>query len=240
MGRSTSTIPHWVRTALPWAVVCFLGYMVIYRIPDIEKRQDRLESQLRGGMDRLSSDLRGQLTSMTTSTTTQFRELKNSVTNLKANVLALCSEQMQPLTKVCDPKALVAQVNSIVRAHANLIAAASMQLTAGSQQPIVASDSLKRQLPELTWDKSGTTTYYGGHTSAARPNIANALLWSTAAKDAYWYQDGKSLKVNFANGSGTFELKPSSAGHMDELVDSLNTTAEVLKAAQKNKHSATK
>jgi hypothetical protein len=212
------------------ALIAGAGLMwtvLFYRVPALESREDRQDrmlerkfAELSGGVDKQLSEVRADMHS-------QLGALGLSVQGLKANVLLLC-EQKRPLAQYCDVKALVAEVKKASQLQAQYFDTADVRLTTG-MEPILATASLRDQLPMFIQNVSEIN--YAPN--ADRPTqIANAILWSSAAASAQWRQVGTTVVVAFANGTVSFDLaKPTTKEHVGDLVQSLKMTTEALKAA---------
>jgi hypothetical protein len=126
-------------------------------------------------------------------------------------------------------QSLVTQAKSVSKSQAEVLQSATVQLTEGNQ-PQVASEEVKDELPQVSWGTAGFTEYYPQHANS-NVKVADVLLWSAAAKSAHWSQEDGNLKASFVNGRATFKVDPNtSKEHLTKLVDSLNTTTEVLRA----------
>jgi hypothetical protein len=100
------------------------GYAIVYRIPDVEKR-----------MDRLDTDLRDQLKSMTL-----------QLVGVRVNVLRLCT-QKNPLATPCKVEELVSEAKSVSRFQAQFFNDATVSLVAGWHEPQVTSEYVRQRLP---------------------------------------------------------------------------------------------
>jgi hypothetical protein len=187
-------------------------------------RENRQDEAIKEKFAELSGNVDKQLASIRSDMNGQLGALGLSVQGLKANVLLLCG-QRRPLSTTCDVKALVAEVRKASQLQAQFLDTADVKLTAGIE-PVVATEGLKAQLPTFVRSVSDNDP-----AKADKPAIANAILWSSAADSAQWRQVGTTLVVVFANGTASFALsQPTTKEHVGELVQSLNTTTEALKA----------
>ena len=177
-----------------------LGYTVVYRIPDLERRTERLDGDVRE----------------------QLKLMNLSLIGLRANVMRLCGQQRPQLCKVEE---LVAEAKSVTRVQAEFFDAAKVSLRTGAQ-PAVASEGIAEQLPWVAWASIG----YG---KADKAELANLILWSSAADSARWRREGNTVKADFANGVASFDVaRPISNERMTELVNSLNATSAALQVTQ--------
>lgn len=220
-----------------FGATCFLGYTIFYRVPDLEKRVEKMDSNTHDGMKTLSDDLRGQLQTMNGDLHEQLKTMGIALSGLKANVMLLCT-QKHSQSGACNMQTLIAEAKSASRIQAQLFDTASVTLTRGLA-PIVASEDLLKGLPEITFGSAGITYTYPS--DEGKRDIGDVILWSSAAESAYWYQEGGEIKATFKNGDATFQLAPStSKEHAVELVDSLNATAEALRAGESSKNAQKK
>jgi hypothetical protein len=210
------------------AVIAGGGVMwtvLFYRLPDLERREDRQDKMLETKFTELSGSMDKQLAAVREDIHGQLVTLGLSVQGLKANVLLLC-EQKRPLAQTCDVKALVAEVQKASQLQAQFFDTADVHLKTGVE-PLLATASLKDQLPMFMYVSQANNA-----TKADKPTIANAILWSSAADSAQWRQDGTTIVVAFANGTVRFDLaQPTTKEHVGDLVQSLNMSTEALKAA---------
>jgi hypothetical protein len=203
-----------------------------HRVPDLEKRTDRLDNDLHGQLTSLGTqltslqgDLRDQLKMVNGEVHDQLKAMSLSVAGLKINMARLCG---RPQTKPCSPEALVAEAKSVTRIQAQFFDTADLQITHGAT-PAVADARLVVWLPHTnTFDGFA----YATPKKVDKPEFANVLMWSSAADAAHWHREGKNVKITFANGDATFMLQDrTSKEEADALVHSLNETVDALKSA---------
>lgn len=226
-------LPLAVSLAIPLVVgvITFATTMgsVQTRIDDLGKNQERVEDRMQKSLDTLQSKMDARYDQEAQAERHQDSSFQSSVTELKTEVMMLlCGPMRRPLLKGCTVKSLVVQAKSVSKSQAEVLQSATVQLTEGNQ-PQVASEEMKDELPQVTWGTAGVTEYYP---QQGNPNVkvSDVLLWSVAAKSAHWSQEGGNVKVSFVNGDATFKVDPNtSKEHLTKLVDSLNATTEVLR-----------
>jgi hypothetical protein len=224
------------------------------RLPAVEVAQGQLQADVKQLHDLLNGDLSVRLKGMTdqmTALSSQMTGMSAQMLEVRTSVMTLCAAVRGGRTKICDFKAMLSDAKTLSRIQAlfvdggrvtitpsNPIAPSSPVLAAQPPPtPAVASAAIKEQLPTVTWGTMGVTTFVGT-TATTKDNLANALVWVSAAKSAHWQQEGDSLKVHFTNGEATFEVAHDSRAHMAELVKSLNETADAIQTADSSRHTA--
>src|SRR5262249_39324198 len=135
------------------------------KIEDFAKQQEHLEGDLKESLTALQKTVETRLDAMDKAEQTQNQSFKASITDLKTNVLRLCTGQRRSLPKVCDVNALVAQAKSVSKSQAAFVQVATVELTSGSQ-PEVASNEIKSQLPAVAWGVTGVPTSFTQKASA--------------------------------------------------------------------------
>src|ERR1700719_1981356 len=83
-----------------------LGYTVLYRLPDLEKRTDHVESDVRD----------------------QLKSLGIQLVNIRSNLLRICSSNKQ-LDKGCKVEELVSQASEVSKLQAVFLDGASIKLS---------------------------------------------------------------------------------------------------------------
>jgi hypothetical protein len=209
--------PH-VVTGLVVALLSGLAlawYTVMHRIPDLETREDRQDRAIDEKFTAINGTLDKQFASVRGDMHDQLTALNLAVTGLRTNVILLCG-RTRPISASCDIKALVSEAKRASQIQAKYFAAANVNLTEGSKQPAVADDRLMQQLPGYI-----ITTSYADPSAPAhsdKSNLANTILWSSAANSARWHQQGNSVVVVFENGSASFDLSsPGTKEHVGDL-----------------------
>jgi hypothetical protein len=203
-------------------------FTVMHQIPELAAREDKQDKAIDDKFAALGGSVDKQFTEMHTDVSDKLNSLGLKVNGLQTNVILLCG-QKRPISRNCDVKALVAEAKRASQIQAEYFASAEMKLTEGST-PMVADEGLKRQLPDYI-----PVSYMHADAlpnSQKRSEFASQIIWSSAADSARWHQEGNSIVVVFANGRASFDLSgPTTKEHVGELVQSLNTTTEALKAA---------
>jgi hypothetical protein len=194
----------WKNPAIVIAIVggfALLAYTIVFRIPDLEKRTDHMETDVRDQLKNMSLQLVG----------------------VRANLLRLCA-QKRPIDNNCKVEELVSQVDEVSALQAEFLNRGTVSITVG-EEPQVASDELRHRLPVLDWSGSDLKD------KVTKPDIAHLIIWSSAADSAKWYDKGNMVEARFANGATSFQLaRPLSKKDMTQLVESLNATAGVLQS----------
>jgi len=207
-------------------VVVLLGYTLFFRVPDVEQHVASMNSDVHEHMNKMNEDLRDQLKAMNGDVHDQLSSMKLSLAGVRANVMLLCGQKRQ----ICDVRQLVAEAKSVTHVQAEFFGKGDLKLTAGAT-PAVTSKGVVEQLPTVSWGTQGVTTH-DRVDKTDNPDLANVILWSSAADSARWHQEGNTVKVHFKNGDASFEMKHAvSKEHMKELIDSLNATSMALQKA---------
>jgi hypothetical protein len=180
------------------AITVLAIYTIVYRIPDVEKR-----------MDRLDTDLRDQLKSMTL-----------QLVGVRVNVLRLCA-QKNSLATPCKVEELVSEAKSVSRFQAQFFSDATVSLVAGWHEPQVTSEYVRQRLPR--WPGS-----FGSQTVAKAGIADLIMWSSAADSATWHEKAGNVVEVRFTNGSASFELTPKSEGYASQLVSYLNATVDAL------------
>jgi hypothetical protein len=187
--------------------VLLLGYFLVYRLPDLDERTKRLDTDVRD----------------------QLKAMNVALVGLRANVLRLCA-QKRSLDTTCKTEEIVAQAESVTREQAEYFDSADVKLTDGAK-PAVVSEGIQQQLPQYTL----TTTESTKVKTIDKPAVANLILWSSAANSAKWHQAGDLVVGDFANGRVSLKMTaPLSKDHAATLVESLNATAGAFQASAAN------
>jgi hypothetical protein len=201
------------------AGVAMLGYMVFYRIPDLEKQleQSRTEqSERTKGWEREQRE--------------RFGRLEGQLVKVRTNLIRLCTQGKQQ-ERVCHIDDLVVAVNDVTTLQAQLLVSAKMEHPSG-QTPAITS-------PELRGALASQIKYPGGVATSNKEDIAKLMTWSSSAKDAQWaVMDGK-LTVRFSNGTAVFRPDPSvSAELLNRAASDLNTMSRAVSAATEGRSQA--
>lgn len=193
--------------------VALLGYMVFYRIPDIEKQLERSRSE---NAERSTNWEKQQHE--------RFTRIETQLVKVRINLLRLCMRGRQP-DNDCQLKDLVATVNDLTTLQAQLVTTAKFQKLAG-QVPIIRS-------PELQAQFASSAGFPAANVTTNNPkDIARLMAWATAADDAHWTLTDGALKVRFTNGSAVFTPHQSvSAAQLARAVEDLNSASEAVSAA---------
>ena len=203
----------------------------VHRIPDLENREDRQDQALTARFAEMNKNLgeqfaglRNDLSGMDGRYRERLNKMDLTVSGLKVNIARLCWYK-RPRTKICTPEAVVADVKNATQAQAQFFDSAKVTLTDGLS-PSVMTPGLKELLPVYV-----RTDAYGQPTG--KKELADMILWSSAADSAHWRQEGNTVKADFANGAAIFMLGNSATKEETQaLVDSLNATVEALKASE--------
>jgi hypothetical protein len=228
----------WVPIAVSVAITLVAGLItfattmgsVQTRIEDLGKNQERFEDRAQKSLETLQSKMDARYDQETEAERRQDSSFQSSIVELKTQVMMLlCGPMKRPLLKGCTVKSLVVQAKSVSKSQAEVLQSATVQLTKGDQ-PQVASEDVKDELPQVIWGTAGVTTYFPQNHPGAR--VSDILLWSAAAKSAHWSQEDGNVRATFVNGDAMFKVDPHmSKEHLTKLVESLNDTTEVLKTA---------
>jgi hypothetical protein len=200
--------PAWVAPTVIISLglgVLYLGHTVVYRLPDLEDRTKRLDTDVRD----------------------QLKAMNVALVGLRANVLRLCA-QKRNLDTTCKTEEIVAVAKSVSREQAEFFDSADVRLTEGAK-PAVVSEGIQQQLPQYTGTHSSMVE------TTDKPEVANLILWSSAANSAKWHQAGNTVVGDFANGKVSLKMMtPLSKDHAAALVESLNATAGAFQASAAN------
>jgi hypothetical protein len=193
------------------AAIAMLGYMVFYRIPDIEKQLERSRTE---NAERTKGWEREQHE--------RFNRIEGQLVKVRTNLLRLCMRGKQP-EKDCQVNDLVATVSDVTSLQAQLLVSAKMDHPAG-QTPTITS-------PELRGAIASNFKYPGGIATSSKTDIANLMAWSSSAKDAQWTVKDGALTVRFSNGTAVFQPHPSvSAELLNQAAADLNTMSSAVHA----------
>jgi hypothetical protein len=195
------------------AAVAMLGYMVFYRIPDLEKQLSKVSDEQAIRFQQVQQQYRDT-----------FDKMQVQLVNVRANRLRLCMRG-GPKNHDCEIKDLVATVGEMSNLQSQFLAAAEVKHLTGDV-PTVASSQIQNQLFGATkFPRSAAST-------TERSTIASLVAWSTIARDAVWSVEDQKLKVNFSNGSAVFTPKESvSKGALNDFVASLNNVSGIVQNA---------
>jgi hypothetical protein len=206
-------------------------YTNVHQIPDLVSREDKQDKDLNGKFTEISGQvdkqfaaMRADLSAMDGRYQDRLKKMDLSIAGLKVNMTRVCV-QRHSLSKVCSPDALAADIKSATRAQAQFFDSAKVTLTAGAKVPQVTSQAVKAM---LGW----TPDYaYVAESKSGQPDLADVILWSSAADSAHWRQEGNTVKTDFANGAATLMLGESASKEEKQaLVDSLNATVAAINA----------
>jgi hypothetical protein len=209
--------------------------IIAYRVPELERHDLKQDQVIEGNntatnanIDKQFTTLAGNLSAMEGRLHDQYSRMDLAIKGLKVNMARICNQRRISNPSTCSPDSLVADVKSQTQAVAQFFDSAKLTLDHGPT-PVVETPGLKEQLPTYTFDNNWTFPAVASQ-KADKAEMAQAILWSSAAKDAHWHQAGNSLVVVFANGTASFDLSaPTSKEHVGELVQSLNTNTQALK-----------
>ncbi len=205
------------------------------RVPALEEHDKRQDETIdknftaaTASIDRQFDQLQGNLATMDGRLKDQFSRMDLSIKGLKVNMSRICNLRRISNSSTCNPDSLVADVKSATQAQAQFFDSAKLTLNHGPT-PVVATPGLKEQLPTYTFTNNWTFPDVASP-KADKAEMAQAILWSSAAQDAHWHQAGNSLVVVFANGMASFDLSaPNTKEHVGELIQSLNSNTQALK-----------
>lgn len=214
-----------------FGAAAFLGYQVIFRMPDLTHDIHGLRDDMAGlhrDMKSMSGDLRG-MKGLSDNTQRQLDSMNASLLAVRTTVLHVCEKPS--MGKTCNTASLLTNAKGITQIGARFVDRGQMTLTAGAKTPQVTSQTVKEQLPVVSWGTMGVTTFYpGGKTKQL--DVADGLLWSSAADSVQWRREGNTLKARFANGEAAFDIAPGYRAHATELLDSLNKTSTMLRMSE--------
>jgi hypothetical protein len=221
-----TTLWGWLRalglTTLLGAVG-LLGYAVVYRLPDLEKRIDKLEANVHDDMKATRRDIQTQMTEVETDVHDQLKLVNLAVQGLRINLVRLCAKS-RSIDKDCDLKQVIAEIKPLAKAQAEFLVADSFTFTSG-KEPVVVSNGLQQELPPVNaWAASRRID---------NRELAKMVLWTSAADSAHWHTDGKVVTAEFLNGTAAFHLTKSlSVEESTKLLDSLNDTVVTLQRSK--------
>lgn len=206
-----------------FAATAFLGYLVVYRMPDLVHNIGALRADMKTMSDGLHGDMKG----LSDHTQRQLDSMNATLLSVRTTVLHVCEKPS--MGKTCDTASLLTDAKGIAQIGAGFVDRGQVTLTAGAKTPQVTSSEVKGQLPVVSWATTGVTAFYPGGTT--QPNLADGILWLSAADSARWRREGNTLKASFANGEATFDIAPRYRAHATDMVESLNATTEAIKAS---------
>lgn len=192
------------------AVLC-LGYLLVLRMPDVERRVDKMEAQQSKFFARMDEDQNER-----------FGEMETQLAAIRTNLVRLCAKGNQ-LEKACQTKELVAVVSGIARAHAGQFSAASVVVHSGGG-PEISSPGLRSAFGKL---QAANAFLSKGD---SRQTVASALMLSSAADGATWEVNDGKLQASFSNGVATFEPKSSTSQvELNDISNEMDQASEVLR-----------
>lgn len=193
------------------AAVGTLGYALIYRVPDIEKRLESIlsEQKLRSTAWELNQGKR-------------FDRIDKYLAGIKRNLIRLCARGKQ-IDKDCDITDLAEAIDSLTAEEARLFSSVKFIKLSGDS-PIFNSAALEAKFRAR------------GHVLIDAPNVSSAQLAEvmtllTGAKQAKWSTEDEMVIVKFVNGSAVFTpARGVTTAAIAETVASLNAVTAVNEA----------
>ena len=201
-----------------------LGYVIVYRMPDIEKKFDGFEKEQRKQFSDLQVEQRER-----------FRSIDAQLLGVRTNLLRLCARQGR-LEKDCQLKEIISVASDVGSFQSQYIAKMS-NMNGG--RPEVVSAQAEILLNALA-------KFPEGHVTAQGAQIADAIVWAAAAKDASWTSEGNDLNVAFSNGNVVFTVEntasPSDvakvASAMNDLSKSFRLVTQAAQSGDSSKNSS--
>lgn len=166
--------------------VLALGYTVFYRLPDLEKK-----------MDSVGFEQKDRLQKIEVAQERRFESFNRQLAAVRVNMLRLCSSPALASSD-CSLAELVSVANTVSTQNAKSISRASF-VVKGGVEPEVSSNAAREQLMAVTRLPSVGL-------SSDRQDIASAMAWAAAAKDAKWTLEDGFVSASFKNGSARFSL----------------------------------
>lgn len=206
--------------------ICWLGYVVVYRMPDIEKKLEGIETAQQKTLGDIQTEQRER-----------FRSIDAQLLGMRTNLLRLCARHGR-LEKDCELKEIVSVASEVSAAQAEVITSARVSGLDG-HTPQLVSDQAAAALSTIAQFPSGQTIQ-------ANDQIASAMVWASAAKEASWKATGGELQVNFSNGNAVFTMDGSvspadlsrSAEILNDLSASFSSSAKAIWLVDKQKDPA--
>lgn len=194
--------------------VGILGYMIFFRIPDLEKRIELVREEHK---ERSITWEKQQ--------NNRFDQIEGQFLKIRTTLFRLCIQREKQTDKGCKIEELVATISDLTTQQAQFVARAKIEGLVG-RIPVIGSPTLQAQLASSAKFPEPTII------TNKQEDIASLMAWSTAADEARWSMADGELKVRFSNGSAVFTPHASvSSMQLTHIVEGLNNASNVVKAA---------
>lgn len=188
--------------------ICWLGYVVVYRMPDLEEKLRSIEADQQKALGDIQNEQRER-----------FRSIDAQLLGMRTNLLRLCARHGR-LEKDCELKEIVSVASDVSIAQAQVITSARVSHLDG-HAPQLVSDQAAAALRTIAQFPEGPTV-------RTNDQIASAMVWASAAKEASWKAAGQELQVNFANGNAVFtadgSVTPADLARSAEILNDLSAS----------------